>query len=123
MKNKKVLLVEDDKMISSMYKLQLTQDAYDVVLVENGGEVLDVATKEKPDVILLDVILPQADGFYLLQELRKKKIFKKTPIIMLTSLGTSEDQEKGKEMGATDYLVKPDLTPSQISTTIRKYLK
>lgn len=123
MKNKKVLLVEDDKMISSMYKLQLTQDAYDVVLVENGGEVLDVAIKEKPDVILLDVILPQADGFYLLQELRKKKIFKKTPIIMLTSLGTSEDQEKGKEMGATDYLVKPDLTPSQISTTIRKYLK
>lgn len=123
MSKKKILLVEDDRMIGSMYKMQLAQDDYDVVWVENGGDVLDAAKKEKPDVILLDVILPQADGFYLLEELRKKKSFKNTPIIMLTSLGTTEDKEKGKEKGATDYLVKPDLTPSQISTIIEKYLK
>ncbi len=121
-KKKKILLVEDDKMISSMYKTKLEQEGYLVILAENGAAAIDLAFAEKPDLILLDIILPQVDGFSVLRQLRASESMKKAPIIMLTNLGTDEDKEKGKKYGATDYLVKARLTPSQIGEKIKKYL-
>ena len=119
----KVLIVEDDTMISGMYKTRLEQEGYLVVTAENGSDGLVVAIREKPDLILLDVMMPQIDGFALLQELRLKETFKKTPIILLTNLGTTEDREKGEKFGATDYLVKANLTPTEVSEAVTKYLK
>ncbi len=119
----KVLIVEDDAMISNMYKIRLEQEAYSVVTADNGSQGLEVAVREKPDLILLDVMMPQIDGFSLLQELRLQDIFKKTPIIMLTNLGTTEDREKGRQFGATDYLVKANLTPAEVSKVVGKYAK
>jgi DNA-binding response OmpR family regulator len=119
---KKILLVEDDKMISSMYQTKLEQEGYLVLLAENGAAAVDLALAEKPDLILLDIILPELDGFSALQQLRASKSTKKTPIIILTNLGTDEDKDKGKKYGATDYLVKSNLTPSQVSDKIKKYL-
>ena len=123
MTNFKVLLVEDDTMISGMYKTRLEQDGYSVIIAENGSMGLEMAVKEHPDLILLDVMLPQIDGFSLLQELRTKEDFKETPIIMLTNLGTIEDKEKGAKLGATDYLVKANLTPLEISQAVSQYVK
>ncbi|PLX27499.1 response regulator [Candidatus Parcubacteria bacterium] len=120
---KKVLIIEDDAMISGMYKTRLEQEGYAVVTADNGGQGLEVAVIEKPDLILLDVMMPMMDGFALLQELRLKSTFKETPIIMLTNLGTTEDKEKGEKFGATDYLVKANLTPSKVSEHVAKYLK
>ena len=117
---KRILIVEDDKMISTMYETKLKQEGLEVLVAENGSQGLDLAIKEKPDLILLDIILPQLDGFSVLQEVRSKN--KNVPIIMLTNLGTSEDQEKGQRMGATDYWVKASLTPAQVSEKIKKYL-
>jgi len=123
MAQKKVLIVEDDKMISSMYETKLKQEGFLVLTADNGHLGLEIAMKEKPDIILLDIILPQMDGFTVLQELRYNKSMKSTPIIMLTNLGTDEDKEKGEKFGATDYLVKANLTPAQVSEIIKKYLK
>ncbi len=123
MSNFKVLLVEDDTMISGMYKTRLEQDGYQVKLAANGSEGLSMATEENPDLILLDVMMPQIDGFSLLQELRSKDDFKKIPILMLTNLGTTEDKEKGEKFGATEYLIKADLTPSDVSQTVARYAK
>lgn len=123
MANKKILIVEDDKMIRSMYETKLKQEGFFVLLAENGTQGLEIAIKEKPDLILLDIIMPQIDGFTVLQELRLHKALKKTPIILLTNLGTSEDKEKGHKFGADDYLVKSNLTPAQITDIVRKYLK
>lgn len=119
----KILIVEDDVMISGMYKTRLEQDGYMVVTADNGSQGLEVAIRENPDLILLDVMMPQIDGFALLQELRLKSSFKKTPIIMLTNLGTTEDREKGEKLGATDYLVKANLTPTEVSEVVAKYSK
>ena len=110
-------------MISSMYETKLKQEGFLVLTADNGYAGLELAMKEKPDIILLDIILPQMDGFTVLQELRYNKNMKSTPIIMLTNLGTDEDKEKGEKFGATDYLVKANLTPSQVSEIIKKYLK
>ncbi len=119
---KKVLIIEDDNMISSMYRTKLEQDGYNVIIANDGAEGLDKARERMPDIILLDVIMPQLDGFTVLKELRENMNVK-VPIVMLTNLGTDEDQEKGYNLGASDYLVKANLTPSQVSETIQKNLK
>jgi len=119
---KKVLIIEDDAMISSMYKTKLEQDGYQVECANNGAEGLEKAKLADADIILLDVIMPQLDGFSVLEELRSKMGIK-VPIIMLTNLGTEEDREKGAKMGATDYLVKSSITPGQVSELVAKNLK
>ena len=119
---KKILMVEDDSTISSMYKTQFEADGFDISIVNNGAAGLLAAKKEKFDLIMLDVILPQMDGFSILEEIKKDDKIKNTPVIMLTSLGTDEDKSKGIKMGAADYIVKSSLTPSQVSEKIKKIL-
>ncbi|MDD4271565.1 MAG: response regulator [Patescibacteria group bacterium] len=121
--NKKILVVEDDPMISSMYKTKFEADGFEVFVADNGVVGLELAKKEKPDIIMLDVILPQLDGFSVLDQVKKDEITKDIPVIMLTNLGTEEDKAKGQAMGALDYLVKASLTPGQVSEKIKKALK
>ncbi len=122
-KKKKILVVEDDAMISSMYKTKFESDGFDVLIADNGAVGFELAKKEKPDIIMLDVILPQLDGFSVLDNIKKDKNIKNIPVIMLTNLGTEEDKAKGKKMGALDYLVKASLTPGQVSEKIKQRLK
>ena len=120
---KKVLLVEDDKTISLMYKIKIETGGFEVLTADNGADGLSLAKKQKPDIIMLDVILPQLDGFSVLEELKKDASTKNIPVVMLTNLGTEEDKEKGEKLGATDYLVKASLTPAQVEEKIKQYLK
>lgn len=119
----KVLLVEDDRMISNMYETKLRQEGFQVVLAENGADALELAIQESPNLVLLDIILPQIDGFAVLRELRLNHKTRDIPVVMLTNLGTPEDKDKGQRYGATEYLVKANLTPSDVAQAARKYLK
>lgn len=121
--NKKILVVEDDPMISSMYKTKFEADGFTILSAEDGLIGLETAKKEKPDIIMLDVILPRLDGFSVLEELKKDPGTKNIPVIMLTNLGTEEDKAKGEKLGALNYFVKASLTPGQISEQIKKALK
>jgi len=120
---KKILVVEDDSMISSMYKTKFEADGFEVFIADNGVAGLELAKKAKPDIVMLDVILPQLDGFSVLDQIKQDKTMKSIPVIMLTNLGTEEDKKKGQKMGAMDYLVKASLTPGQVSEKIKKALK
>ena len=122
-KKKKILIAEDDKMIGSMYQTKLEQEGFIVLTADNGAQCLELVIKEKPDLIMLDIIMPQLDGFSVLQELKKDPKTKNIPVIMLTNLGTDEDKSKGEKLGATDYLVKANLTPAQVSEIIKKHIK
>lgn len=121
-KKKKILIIEDDSMINSIYKIKFEIDGFIAVIANNGAEGIEFAKKEKPDIIMLDVIMPQIDGFSVLEELKKNEQTKSIPIIMLTNLGAEEDMAKGKKLGAIDYLVKTSLTPKQINDKIKEYL-
>jgi len=110
-------------MISSMYKTKFEADGFAVLIADNGAIGLELAKKAKPDIIMLDIILPQLDGFSVLEEIKKDSAIKDIPVIMLTNLGTDEDKKKGETMGALDYLVKASLTPAQISAKIKQALK
>jgi DNA-binding response OmpR family regulator len=120
---KKILLVEDDAAISVMYKGKFEADGFEVFAADNGGTALEIAQKEKLDIIMLDIIIPGIDGFSVLGELKKNQKTKNIPVIMLTNLGTGEDKAKGEKMGAVDYLVKANLTPGKISEKIKQILK
>ncbi|MDP2709277.1 MAG: response regulator [bacterium] len=120
---KTILVVEDDSMISSMYKTKFEADGFSVLIADNGAVGLESAKKAKPDIIMLDVILPQLDGFSVLEAIKKDAAMKKIPVIMLTNLGTDEDKKKGEKLGALDYLVKASLTPAQVSAKIKQALK
>lgn len=124
MEDKKIILViEDEEMLSSMYKTKLEQDGYKVIVAQDGLEGLNYAKNNKVDLIALDIIMPQIDGFTVLEELKKDKRCKDVPVVMLTNLGTEEDIKKGKNLGAIDYLVKAELTPAEISSKISTFFK
>lgn len=122
-KGKNILVIEDDNSILNMYKTSLTNDGYSVFTAVNGEDGLKIAQKEIPDLVLLDVMMPQVDGFAVLEQLKAESATDKIPVIMLTNLAQEEDRERGKKLGAKDYLVKSNLTPMQVSEKIKKYIK
>ncbi len=118
----KILLVEDEKMLSDMYVSKFTKEGMDIVTAADGEAGLEMAKKQSPDIILLDIIFPKMDGFAVLKELRNFPETKLTPVILLTNLGQEEDVKKGNELGASDYIIKSDHTPAQVVSKVQALL-
>ena len=118
-----VLLVEDDSFLANIYKTKFEMEKFKVILAENGEEGLDMAQKKKPDIILLDILMPKMDGFAVLEELKKNLGTKDIPVILLTNLGQKDDVERGLEMGAVDYLIKAHTKPSETVQKVKSALK
>lgn len=118
-----VLLVEDDIFLSGIYKKKFDMDGFTISTADNGEKGLADAKKKKPDIILLDVLLPKLDGFSVLEQLKLDPTTKDIPVILLTNLGQKDDVEKGLEAGAVDYLIKAHFKPSEIVDKVKKVLK
>ena len=112
----KIALIEDSANIREMYKMKLELSGYDVIIVEDGKEAVKLVKKAKPDLVLLDILLPKKDGFEVLKELKdsKDKKVKSVPIIMLSNLSSKEDINEAKKLGASDYFVKAKTSPKEI---------
>lgn len=119
----KVLLVDDDQMIVDMYKLRLEQEGYEVLVTDKGSEAIRLAGEALPDIVLLDIILPEIDGFSILKSIKGEAATKKIPVLLLTNLSQESDQAKGKELGADGYFVKSQHTPSDMLYEMRKIIK
>lgn len=115
-----VLVVEDDIFLADLYKTKFELEGFKTYVAYEGEKGYELAQKNKPDVILLDLILPKMSGFSILENLRTKAEFKKTPIILLTNLSQKADIEKGLKMGGTDYLIKAHFMPSEVVEKIKK---
>lgn len=122
-KKKTILIIEDDKILADMYAVKFRREGYDVFSTQSGLDGYNMAKKEKPGVILLDVILPEMDGFTILTDLRKEKGLENTPIILLTNLGQQGDIYKGVALGATDYLTKSNITPVEVIEKVKKIIE
>ncbi|MDO8581282.1 MAG: response regulator [bacterium] len=119
----KVLLVEDDLMLCDMYQMKFTSEGFDVWKGNNGIEGLKLLNeKGVPDIILLDVIMPQMDGFTMLGKVKENTAWKDVPVILLTNLGQENDVKRGIAMGANDYLVKANFTPAQVVEKVKALL-
>ncbi len=119
---KKILLVEDDSFLISMYTTKFELENFEVVAAEDGEKGLNLAAKEKPDIILLDILLPKMNGFEVLKELKNNKETNQIPIILLTNLSQKNEIEQGLALGAQDYLIKAHFMPSEVMDKIKKVL-
>ncbi len=119
---KKILIVEDDKFLLKLYSDKLMREGFEVSMAISGEEGLSKVVQEKPDLVLLDVILPQKNGFEILSALKLNPALKDIPVVVLTNLGQESDIKTGMDLGAVDYLVKTDFSITKLPEVVRKYL-
>ncbi|MEK7586598.1 MAG: response regulator [Patescibacteria group bacterium] len=119
----KILLAEDDKFLSIALGDKLEREGFIAIKAPNGLEALGLIRSEKPDLILLDLIMPQRTGFQVLEELKKDAELAKIPVVVLSNLGQEPDREKAKALGAVDYLVKSDVQMGEVVEKLKTYLK
>jgi len=118
----KILLVEDDEALAQMYMMRLQAEDFDVSHVPNGEEALSAAIKYKPDLILLDAMMPKISGFDVLDILRNTPETANVRIIMLTALSQPKDKERAESLGVDDYLVKSQVVIADVIERIRHHL-
>ena len=119
METGKILIVDDDQNICELLRLYTEKEGYTVAIAHDGRKAVEVFDQESPDIILLDIMLPEQDGFQVCREIRKKS---QCPIIMLTAKGEVEDRIIGLELGADDYLIKP-FSPRELVARVRALLR
>jgi CheY-like chemotaxis protein len=118
-----ILIVEDEVVLSNIMRVRLEDEKYKVTLVENGQDALRVLEKDIPDVILLDLIMPDMDGFEFLKEIKNVPAYQNIPVIVSTNLNQEEDISRVKSMGVTDYVVKSDVTMTQLADKVTEIVK
>ena len=119
---KRILLVEDDDALANVYISRLQAEGFDVRRVNNGEDALATALNYKPDLVVLDVMMPKVRGFDVLDILRNTPETANLKIIMLTALSQPSDQERAKSLGADDYLVKSQVVIADVIDRIRHHL-
>ena len=126
MKNKKILLAEDDPFIIDIYTTKLKQAGFEVVVVDDGEEVLKRIKAEKPDLLLLDIVLPGMNGWEILEAIHKSDDksgeLKNLPVIILSNLYQKEEVERGLKFGVERYLIKAHHTPAEVVAEVKKIL-
>ncbi len=114
MKNS-ILIVDDDKFLLDMYALKFTECGYQVEIASSGVDVIAKLSNDyRPDIILMDVVMPAMDGFELIGELKKKNLIANSTVVILSNLGQKDDIEKGMRCGAAGYIIKASCTPSEV---------
>lgn len=119
----KVLLVEDDEYVNRAYGRKFKHENFEVIIAEDGKQGLEEARRQKPDIILLDIIMPVMNGFDFLREFKKDGANKDVPVIVLTNLSQSDDRDQVMKLGATDFWVKSDTGIAEVVKKIREYTK
>lgn len=115
----KVLLVEDDNNLREIFEMRLQAEGYDTVTASDGEEALSIAMKEKPDLIIADVMMPKLSGFEMLETLRAAPEMNNIKVIMMTALGQAEDRIRGEKLGVVKYLVKSQVTLEDFVRVVR----
>jgi PleD family two-component response regulator len=119
---KKVLVVEDDQFLANAYKLKLSNSDFDVKVASDGKEALSIMEEFLPDVVLLDLIMPNMDGFETLQVMKASDKLKSVPVIVASNLGQKEDFDKATALGASDFIIKSNVSIEDIITKVNKLI-
>lgn len=120
---KKIIVAEDDQFLSNAYRVKLTKEGFDVKMVADGQELIDLLKTFKPNLIILDLLMPKKDGFETLKEIKADPNLADIPIIIASNLGQTNDIDLGLKLGAQDYIVKSDLSLEDLVKKIKEYVK
>ncbi len=118
----KILLIEDSKVIQQMYRSKLIMEQFTVLTADNGMEAIKLLSQEKPDIILLDLMMPIMDGFKVLQVIKTDPKLSDIPVLVFSAKGQPEEVEKALNLGAAGYIVKATTKPNEVIDQIRKVL-
>jgi DNA-binding response OmpR family regulator len=119
---KKILVIDDEPLVVEVLKIRLKMNNYEVITAGDGTEGIERAVTEKPDLIILDVVMPGLDGYQVCQKLKEDTNTKTIPVIMLTALGQSPGRKKGYSAGAQDYIFKP-FDDQELLNSVERALK
>ena len=119
---KRILIAEDDSFISEIYKINLENAGFEIIIAESGHEAVNIPKETKPNLILLDLLLPGLNGFEILEKLKKNPETSNIPVIILSNLSQKEDIEKAKSLGAIDYIVKSETSSKEIVRKLKEIL-
>ncbi|MEI6266942.1 MAG: response regulator [bacterium] len=118
----KILIIEDDRYISKMYQLKLSLDGFDVQVAENGRVGVERLKNIRPDIVLTDILMPEMDGFEVIQSIKSDNEYKNIPILIMSNLSQEDHIQKGISLGALGYIVKSQITPSGVVDKIKEIL-
>ena len=119
---KKILLVEDDVALAAVYRSRLELEDFEIIEVNNGEAAIEAATRDQPDLILLDAMMPKMSGFDVLEALRSTPDTATVKVIMLTALSQPKDKERAEELGVDEYLVKSQVVIGDVVEHVRQHL-
>lgn len=117
---KVILLVDDDLTLREMYEERLKAEGFSIIQASNGEEAIAKAQTTKPNIILLDIMMPKVNGFDVLKEIKADDELKKIPVIILTALIQDVDKLQGQKLGAADYIVKSETMPGEVIDKINR---
>lgn len=120
---KSILLIEDDPFLIDIYSTKFKEAGFRVVVAVDGKEALRKTKEDRPDLLLLDIVLPNIDGWEFLKKIKKDDELSNLKVVILSNLGHKEEVEKGLKLGAVKYLIKAYYTPSEVVKEIKKILK
>jgi DNA-binding response OmpR family regulator len=120
---KKILIIEDEKILSEMYKFKLNKEGFEVVLAIEVDEGIELAKKEKPDLVVLDMLLPHESGINYLIKTREMDDLKSIPVLVLSNFDDNQTRAEAFKYGARDYMIKSNHDPKEIVTKIKELLK
>lgn len=120
---KRVLIVEDDEHISKVYEIKFAKEGIETFTARDGEAALAEIKTQKPDLVILDLMLPKKDGFWVLEEVRKDKELSTMPVLVLSNLGQKTDQDRALGLGANEYLIKVDYSIQDIVEKVKGFLK
>ena len=120
---KKILIVEDEKILAEIYRDKFTEAGFEVLVTFEAKEGLKIAKEEKPDLIVLDILLPRENGVYFLTELRNDLEISSIPVVVFSNFDDPEIKRTALRLGVKDYLIKTNYTPKEIVAKIKNYLK
>jgi len=111
---KKILLIEDEQIIVDLLQRKLTEEGYNVALAKDGEEGIKAMKAEKPDLILLDIVMPKMGGLEVMEEMQKNPDLKRIPVIIVSNSGQPIELDRAKKLGAKDWLVKTEFDPQEV---------
>ncbi|MDO8639469.1 MAG: response regulator [bacterium] len=117
-----ILIIEDDELVVQLLQKKLVKEGYQVFIARDGEEGLREIRRLKPDIILLDIIMPKLDGFSVMEEIQKDQELKKIPIIIVSNSGQPVELNRAQKLGARDWLIKAEFDPQEVLIKIKKQI-
>ena len=119
---KKILIIEDEKLMLDLLQRKLTKEGYEILVARDGEEGIRVIKEVKPNLILLDIIMPKMGGFEVMEEMNKDKELKKIPVIVISNSGQPVELDRAQNLGAKDWMIKTEFDPQEVIDKVIKQI-